>query len=155
MRARLLLCASLALAAATAQADIYKCQDEAGHITYTNDRPAGAKGCSLLAREQAVSTVPAPRRPTATPSPTSFPRVDDATQKSRDQTRRQILDTELSTEEKALEQARKELAEQESVRNGDERNYQKYLDRVQPFKDKVTLHERNIEAIRKELAGLK
>jgi hypothetical protein len=51
--------------------------------------------------------------------------------------------------------ASKELTEQESVRLGDERNYQKYLDRVQSFKDKVALHERNIEALNKELAKLR
>ncbi|MFA9440424.1 DUF4124 domain-containing protein [Uliginosibacterium sp. sgz301328] len=143
------------LAAPVAQADIYKCLDDAGHVTYTNDRPANGKGCTLLTREQPITTIPAPRRPAQTPTPASFPKVDDATQKSRDETRRQILDNELAAEQKQLEEARKELAEQESVRLGNERNFQKFLDRVQPFKDKVALHERNIEAIRKELSNLK
>ncbi|MGC3962117.1 MAG: DUF4124 domain-containing protein [Rhodocyclaceae bacterium] len=143
------------LAAPMAQADIYKCLDDAGHVTYTNDRPASGKGCTLLTREQSITTIPAPKRAAQTPTPASFPKVDDATQKSRDQTRRQILDSELATEQKQLDAAKKELADQESVRNGDERNYQKFLDRVQPYKDKVALHERNIEAIRKELSNLK
>ncbi|MGL4408555.1 MAG: DUF4124 domain-containing protein, partial [Zoogloea sp.] len=47
------------------------------------------------------------------------------------------------------------LAEQEAVRYGDERNYQKVLDRLQPYKDKVQMHERNIEALRRELANLR
>ena len=38
---------------------------------------------------------------------------------------------------------------------GDEKNYQKYLDRIQGYKDKVALHERNIEALNKELAKLR
>lgn len=45
----------------------------------------------------------------------------------------------LATEQKSLEAARKELEEQEFVRYGNERNYQKVLDRVQPYKDKVQL----------------
>ena len=49
----------------------------------------------------------------------------------------------------------KDLAEQEAVRSGDERNYQRVLERLEPFKNKVALHERNIEAIQKELAKVR
>jgi len=41
------------------------------------------------------------------------------------------------------------------VRSGDEKNYQRVLDRVQPYKDAVERHERNVSALRKELANLK
>lgn len=154
-----LLCSPLAVA------DIYKCVDEAGHVTYTNNKPSG-KGCNTLARDQAVSSVPggAPAsRPAAVPVPQNgassgsagFPRVDSGTQKARDTDRRRILEEELATEQKSLEAARKELEEQESVRYGNERNYQKVLDRVQPYKDKVQLHERNIEALRREISNLR
>ena len=54
-----------------------------------------------------------------------------------------------------LEQAKKELAEQEAIRNGDERNFQKVLDRVQPYKDRVAQHERNIQQIQRELSNLR
>ena len=63
--------------------------------------------------------------------------------------------SERATEEGALAAAVKALAEQEAVRLGDERNYQKVLDRLQPFKDKVDLHKRNIEALRREISGLR
>lgn len=151
----------LVVFAGSAQADIFKCVDDAGHTTYTNDKPGNvAKGCTLMSREQPVSTVaPPPVRKSAgasaTPTPSSFPKVDDSTQRSRDGDRRKILEQELSNEEKLLDTARKTLAEQESQRLGDEKNYQKYLDRVQQYKDSVQLHERNIEAIRKEIANLK
>lgn len=147
------------LFAPLAQADIYKCVDEQGGVTYTNDKPApGMKGCSLLTREPAVTVLPsAPARKAAAavPTPSNFPRVDDSTQRNRDNDRRRILSQELATEEKFLEESKKALAEQESVRNGDERNYAKVLERLQPYKDKVALHERNIEAIKKEIGGLK
>jgi len=146
------------------RADIYKCVDEGGHVTYTNNKPSG-KGCSTLSRDQAVSSVPSSGvpRPAVAPSPQNgassggagFPRVDMGTQKARDNDRRRILEDELSTEQKALETAQKELEEQEALRYGNERNYQRVLDRLQPFKDKVLLHERNIEALRREIGNLR
>lgn len=147
--------------AGSVQADIFKCVDDMGHTTYTNDKPgAMTKGCTLMSREQPVSTVSSPparksSASSANPTPSTFPKVDDSTQKNRDGDRRKILEQELSNEEKLLDSAKKELVEQEGQRLGDEKNYQKYLDRVQRYKDSVQLHERNIEAIRKEIANLK
>jgi hypothetical protein len=114
----------------------------------------------MLARDQAVSSVPSASKP-ATPqnsapsSSAGFPRVDTGTQKARDNDRRRILEDELANEQRAFEVARKELADQEALRYGDERNYQKVLDRLQPFKDKVQIHERNIEALRREISNLR
>ena len=147
----LLLCTAL-----PAQAAVYKCVDADGRVTYTND-PSLARGCKLLDSGQAVSTVPAPvRRPAASSTtPSTFPRVSADDQRARDDGRRQVLESELRTEEEALAQAERNLLEQESVRLGNERNYQKVLDRLQPFKDKLELHKRNIEALRREISGLK
>ena len=112
------------------------------------------KDCTLVMRE--ISVVPSsPRAPAAAEdrSPAGFPRVDAATQKSRDDERRKILQDELSGEEKALAKAKEDLTQQESVRNGNERNYQKVLDRLQPYKDTVERHQKNIEALNKELGN--
>lgn len=141
----------LALAAPAASADIYKCTGGDGHVTYSN---VPTKDCKRLLLDP-VGAAPAPKAATKTPTPTTFPRVDDNAQKARDNDRRRILESELAAEQKNLEQARGELAQQESVRSGDERNYQRVLDRLQPFKDKAALHERNIEAIRKEISNLR
>ncbi len=155
-RTHLLAAIATCLLASTAQADIYKCMDDSGHTTYTNGKPeAGQKNCSLMTKDQPVSTAAPQKKASATPTPASFPKVDGDTQKSRDNDRRKILETELATETKALAAAKKELAEQEATRLGDEKNYQKFLDRVQPYKDKVALHERNIDALNKEIAKLK
>lgn len=150
---RVLVLASCLLAP-LAHADIFKCVEADGHITYTNSKPANTKArdCTLMTKELPVTTIPSMRR--GTPSPSNFPRVDTDTQRARDNDRRTILQTEMETERKLLDSARKELSEQEAVRQGNERNYQKYLDRVQPYKDKVELHERNIEALNKELSRL-
>jgi hypothetical protein len=148
-----LLIGAAALFALPAWADVYKCVDDDGHVTYTNTKPSAKAKCSALSRDQRVSTVPG--RAANTPSPTGFPKVDGNTQKARDNDRRKILEQELETEQKNLDQAKKELAEQEAVRTGDERNYQRVIERLQPFKDKVALHERNLEALKKEISNLK
>lgn len=153
--------AALSLAVAgPAWADIYKCEDDAGHVTYTNQKPS-SKGCKMLSRDQPVTTVPGSGSSSGSkaaakqPTPSSFPRVDGNTQKQRDNDRRTILEKELATETQNLEAAKKELAAQEAVREGDEKNYQRVLDRLQPYKDKVALHERNIAALQKEIANLR
>lgn len=150
--------AVLAIAAVSlsAHADIYKCVDDTGHVTYTNTKTS-PKACSTLSNDQSVSTVPGTNTPSrsSNASPSSFPKVDGETQKARDSDRRKILEDELATEERSLEDARKQLAEQEAIRTGDEKNYQRVLDRLQPFKDKVALHERNIQALKKEIGNLR
>ena len=162
---RILSLTLLAGLAAPAYADIYKCTDGDGRVTYTNDRTLG-RNCVRLQSDQPVSSIPAPtRRPAAASAATqpsagtgssgAFPRVSPNDQRNRDDARRQVLQSELATEEGALAAAEKALAEQEAVRLGDERNYQKVLDRLQPFKDKVDLHKRNIEALRREISGLR
>lgn len=139
---------------------VYKCTDADGRVTYTNDKSIG-RDCKAISTDQPVSSIPAPPRrpaPAAAPQPPSsggFPSVPADTQRARDADRRQILETELAAEERALAEAQAALAEQESIRTGDERNFQRVLDRLQPFKNKVELHQRNIEALRREMRTLR
>lgn len=147
----------LAFAAVPAHADVYKCIDADGHITYTNARSA-AKSCKVLSQDK-LSTVPGGRL--STPSPANFPKVDGDTQKARDNDRRKILDQELANEQKNLEQARKDLSEQEGIVHPHERiaggaiNAAKVQERLQGYKDKLALHERNIEALKREIGNLR
>ena len=149
--------------AAPAGADTFKCVDANGRPTYTNMKEeTKGKNCSVVMREisvvpagPAVPTVPSARTQATTPSPAGFPKVDPATQKARDGARRRILEDELSGEEKALADAKAELTRQEGIRNGDERNYQRVLDRLQKYKDEVERHENNIAALKKELSNVK
>lgn len=145
------------LAALPAHADVWKCVDADGHITYTNSK-SSAKGCKVLSQDK-LSTVPGGR--VSTPSPANFPKVDGDTQKARDNDRRKILEQELANEQKNLEQARKDLSEQEGIVHPHERiaggaiNGAKVQERVQGYKDKLALHERNIEALKKEIGNLR
>lgn len=144
------------LLASPVSADTFKCMDANGRPTYTNIKEeTKGKNCTLVVRE--ISVVPSVQvpKPKAAPSPAGFPKVDPATQKTRDDSRRRILEDELNAEEKALVKAKEELAQQESIRTGGEKNYQKVLDRLQPYKDDVERHEKNIAALKKELDGAK
>jgi hypothetical protein len=152
-------CLALALLAkiATAQAEVmYQCVDEDGRKTFSNVKLAD-KGIKCTAMDLGpVTSVPPPQASKrAVASPDGFPKVGENAQKERDNDRRRILENELEAERGNLEQARKDLAEQESIRTGNEKNYQRVLDRLEPYKNKAALHERNIEAIEKELAKLR
>jgi len=138
-------------ASLSAYAEIYKYVDENGRVTYSNVARKGAKKLNL---EPAPSVAGSkPRRSVATPE--NFPRVDGETQKKRDNVRQKLLAEELANEQKQLAEARQALKEGEAIRLGGERNYQKYLDRVQKLKDDVTLHEKNVETLQKELGATK
>lgn len=158
---RLLLAAStLFCTVVPAHADIFKWVSAEGHVTYSNMGDKHCKRLSLDTPSAAPAAAPSaagtPAKAAArTPTPQNFPKVDESAQRSRDSDRKRILEGELDTEQKNLEQAKRDLADQEAVRFGNERNYQKVIDRLQPFKDRVALHERNIEAIRAELSRLR
>jgi hypothetical protein len=144
---------------APARADIWECIDSSGNKRFTNVK-AEAAGCKPM-NLPPVSSVPSPKpaakgetKPQAAAAG-NFPKVDGPTQQQRDGDRRKILEQELANEQKLLDQAKKDLAEQESTRLGSERNYQRVLERLEPFKKKVTLHENNITNLRKEISSLR
>ena len=74
---------------------------------------------------------------------------------SSDLDRRKILEEELESEQKRLSEARQKLAEQQNIRNGDEKNFQRVLDRLKPFTETVEQHEKNVEQLRREIANIR
>jgi Domain of unknown function (DUF4124) len=159
--------------AAWAQNVVFRCVDEAGRAQYTNvQSDTSGRQCQVVQREISVvppqaAAAPKPAAPvssSAAPRPVpgplaatnpSFPRVDGPTQRGRDDTRRKVLEDELSQEERMLTKAREDLSEQDKIRNGDERNYQRVLDRLKPYQDAVERHTKNIDALRRELASVR
>jgi len=139
--------------------EIFKCKGADGHWTYTNDRREAEKQkCEVVTRQINVAPLP-PQRP-ASPaqksarSPADFPKETPAERASARERQREILEKELANEQTALAKAQQDLAAQEAVRNGDERNYSRVEERLQPYKDSVDTHQKNIEALRRELNNL-
>jgi hypothetical protein len=81
--------------------------------------------------------------------------VDAAAQRSRDSDRRKILQDELDREQTRLEEFRKEFNGGEPERLGNERNYQKYLDRVERLKGDIARSEANVASLRRELESVR
>jgi hypothetical protein len=140
--------------------EIYKCVEPNGRPLYTSDkRETAGKKCELVSREVNVAPAPAPPKPAAKSepaarSPGTFPKESASQRANARDRQREILEKELATEQQLLAKAQKDLAAQEGVRGGDERNYSKVLERLQPYRDSVETHQKNIEALRRELANL-
>jgi len=155
---RALILVAFAGPASAQVTEIYKCVEANGRPLYTSDkRETVGKKCELVSREVNVVNTPAPQQPAAKPAAKAqgtFPRDSGSQRASVRDRQREILEKELATEQQLLATAQKQLAEQEAVRSGDERNYAKTLERLQPFRDSVETHQKNIEALRRELANL-
>ena len=148
-RAAMVLGALGAMPAHAQVTEIYKCYDENGRPLYTSDkRDTRGKKCELVSREVNVVPSPPARKPAAFPKESAS---DRASAKGR---QREILEKELASEQQLLAKAQKDLADQEAIRTGDERNYARVLERLQPYKDSVETHQKNIEALKRELANL-
>lgn len=141
---------------APAQADIYKYVDENGQVTFTDVYKKGAKRIDLPgAPTQLRARDKSPRRASYTPSPADFPRIDPATQKRRDDVRRQVLQDEVSGERRNADEARRQLTLGERLQPGERATDTTYLNRVKSLRTAVQQHEQNISAIQRELANLK
>lgn len=90
-----IIVALIGLAPALAGAEIYRCADATGKVTYSLTPPA----TPCHARASVAKAAPGGT------SPADFPRVDSATQQRRDMARRDILEAELSAELQALDVA--------------------------------------------------
>ena len=125
-----------------------------------NAKQAEEKGCKVL--EGSPVTVVQSARPREARAPgagqpvPSRPdaRIDPAEQRTRDNDARRILESELRREEERLAELQKEYNAGEPERRGDERNYQKYLDRVAELKAGIARKEADIAALRRELSKL-
>ena len=159
---------ALLLAGSLRAETIYRYLDDAGGVTYTNipsqlPRKGVEKINVLIPPPPTAPGVPGDVKLPSAPgvkvkpsAPINFPKVDSQTQRKRDQSRKQILDDELEAEEKSLATARKALAEGESVKLvATDKNHQKYVERLKALRETVSLHEKNVDALKKEISGMK
>jgi len=162
------LCAALCAVPLLAGAQIYQCDTDSGVPLYQN---SPGPRCAPLDLPN-LTTIPAPVLPpaanapraappksavgaSAAPASGGFPRVEASAQRARDLDRRRILEDELRKEEGRLAELRAEFKDGEPERRGDERNYQKYLDRVARLKDDIARSESALASLRRELTSLR
>jgi len=139
-----------------AHAEIYKSVDSQGRVTYSSIPIKGAKKLNL----EPLPTMEAPKENTESQS--TFPKVNEQTQRKRDDTRRKILADELTAEQKQLDTAKQNLQLARDTpmiyhtKDGKTfRNVAKYNANVKAAQDAVSLHQKNINAIKTELSRLR
>ena len=74
--------------------------------------------------------------------------------RARDSDSRKILESELKSEEAKLAEMQKEFNNGEPERQGGERNYQKYLDRVEEMRAAIARKQSDVAALKRELVKL-
>jgi len=137
---------AVALAAPASAQAVYRCVDKEGRVLYTD---TNAGNCKMIdagnsgaisappasSRRPAVSMRQGGARPATSPaaSPASFPRVDGAAQRARDDDRRAILDEELRAEEKKLADLRRDAGSREDIGRA----------------------EKNVEALKREIGNIR
>ncbi|MES2317027.1 MAG: DUF4124 domain-containing protein [Pseudomonadota bacterium] len=156
-----LLFGVLAPSAAQAQS-VFLCTSASGGKELTDTHRPGCKTLDVRSSTQ----IPAPRakagagggaRTVAAPAstPADFPKVDSGIQKMRDNDRRDILNQEMRTEAAKLAQLQAEFKNGEPDRQGGERNYAKYQERVILMRENINRAEKNIEALQREIDNIR
>ena len=128
------------------------CTDKDGRKWATNvkDTTVG-KDCKVVVQDR-VTTVPSTKGKSS--SSQNFPKESSSDRAAAKDRQRTTLEKELQQEETLLADAKRKLSEQEQIRTGDEKNYARVQERLQPYKDAVEVHSKNIEALKRELANL-
>lgn len=148
--------------AAAAASQVYRCPGPP--VLYTDaisPQEAKDKGCRTI-EGTPITVIQAPRpRPAATttagastPPRPGDTKVDPSAQRQRDGEARRILMDELKREEDKLAAMVKDYNNGEPERRGDERNAQRYLDRVAEMKAAITRKEADISALKREISKL-
>lgn len=138
---------------------VYKCPGNLYTGTIT-PKEASDRGCKALEGGSVTVIQSPPARRAAAPkadSGASRPadsRVDPADQRARDTDKRRILETELRREEERLADLKREYNNGQPERRGDEKNYQKYLDRTAELKSGIERSQSDVAALRRELEKL-
>jgi len=130
---------------------LWNCKDANGRTTLTNQKAdTVGKECRVVQQDR-VNVAPGGK---ANRSPSNFPKESSAERQAAKGKQRETLENELAQEESMLADAKQKLTEQEAIRGGDEKNYQRVLDRLKPYQDTVEVHQKNVDALKRELGNL-
>ena len=126
--------------------ELYKCQTESA-MSFFNV-PNGANGSASTPSAAKKSSGGSAAR---APTPANFPRVDNPTQRERDDVRKRVLTEELATEVRMMVESELMLKQGSTPQPGETTTSPKYIDRVAKLKQTVDNHSKNIQALNKEL----
>jgi hypothetical protein len=118
-----------------AAADPVKCVDANGKVRYVDSSAPGTEKCKPVTTETQV--VRPQSGGTYSGAPSSAPKGPQR-------------ESRLTAAQNELEDAKRKLAEQETVRNGDEKNYQRVLDRLKPYQDAVERAQQNVDKAQRD-----
>lgn len=164
----ILTCAAFAPAGLAMGTELYVCSDANGVRTYQNSD--SGQGCVLL-NLNPITVVPAAkdRRQTIKKAEDFEPRQNERgepesrrTQSSQpvqpafsaSDDRAKILQEELRVEEGKLASLKEEFKKGQPDRNGDEKNYQKYLDRTARLEQDIRSTQENVDILKREIGKL-
>lgn len=125
-----------------AQSEVYKYVDETGNITYSDTRLDNSQKLEL----PPLTILPRTNIEIETQAPESFT--------DKDEKRRTTVKKMINEETKLLGEKEKEYNNGEPERIGSERNYQRYLDRIERLKNEIALHKEKKGALELELMNL-
>jgi hypothetical protein len=154
----LLACGAVpALSAETPDSSVmYRCpgNDYKNTITAKDAEKLGCKRIEGAPVTIIQMTKPRPASPATATSGGGSARVDPVAQRARDTDARRILEGELRAEEEKLAAMQKEFNSGQPERQGDEKNYQKYLDRVSDLRAAIARKQTDIAALQREIKKL-
>ena len=126
--------------------DLYKCQSTSG-MSYFSGPPSSSS--STVTKKG--GSVAAPK----STSPANFPRVDSATQRDRDDVRKRVLTEELATEVRMMVESEVAMKVGGAPMPDETVTSPKYLERMARLRTTTENHNKNIQALNKELERLR
>lgn len=144
MKRNYLIFIALASLSCLTQAGVYKHIDEQGNVTYSNVPSGNAKKVDL----PPIVVVPS----------VNSGEIDERIIKRRESNKleeqREEMLSKITEEERRLSEVREEYKDGVPDRLGSERNYQRYLDRVERLREEINVRERNLDILRNEFRNL-
>lgn len=138
------LLATLSIYAYPSHSGVYKQIDEHGNVTYSNVRSSNAEKVDL----PPIVVVPS----------VDTEGVDERIIKRREnkitREQREEIEQKIAEETGLLESIKAEYKDGNPDRLGSERNYQRYLNRVERLKNEISAREANLQALQRELENL-
>lgn len=120
-------------------AGVFKHVDKDGNVTYSNMRSNNAKAVDL----PSITVVPAIQ----TEAVNSI--IERRKEASSNKKQRSDIESQITDEKNHLSALKDEFKDGTPDRLGSERNYQRYLDRVERLKEEIAVREKNLSNLQR------